>query len=187
MKRCIVLLTGLLLLAFLSAPAFAGGNANFIVGGRTLEKGEWDPLQDQTFFGVNVDFGKERWPVQLEAGTSGSRKDKTFFGQDLTLTVSELSFGVLRRWSTGKNIRLYMGGGLTNITAKIEVSGRSADDSSLGLYGHGGIYWRLGRRFNIGVDARLVRATDINFPGGSTNANYDQLGVLAGWGWPAGK
>ena len=187
------LIFALALAAAFAAPAVAGGNANFILGSRTMSSGDdWEPFESQVLFGANVDFGKEGWPIQMVAGVHASVDAETAFGVDLTATITELSFGVSKIWKVGKNTRPHIGGGAAMVTAALEAElgsfgSTSVDDSSPGFYVDGGVYWRLGRRFNIGVDARVMLGTDIEFYGIKGDANYTQIGLLLGWGWPAGK
>lgn len=191
MQRLKLPAVALLAVALASAPAFAGGNANFIFGTRSLSDDLWDPLDDQGVFGANVDFGKNGWPVNLEGGLYVSYDDDEIFGVDVEATITELSFGVNKTWSPHRNIHPYVGGGLTRVDAEIQVDlggiSASEDDSSIGLYGHGGVYWRIGSRFNIGGDIRIVRGTDINLAGLEGDADYEQFAILLGWGWPARK
>jgi hypothetical protein len=186
---CLVLLCGI------SAVA-AGGNANFVLGGRSLDEDLWAPVEDQPVFGATVDFGKKGWPVQLAAGAMFSGADDHVRVDVLgvtrtakfTVTVAEASFGVLKIWEPSSgNIRPYVGGGaaFVSASAELEVSGASVDDDdqSAGLYAQGGVFWRLGERFNIGVDARVLGGTDIEVFGASGDVDYFQVGLVLGWGW----
>jgi hypothetical protein len=62
----------------------------------------------------------------------------------------------------------------------------SDDDMVVGAWVGGGVFWHLGRVFNIGFSARYSKATvtffGIDGEGGGTHA-----GVLLGWGWPASR
>jgi hypothetical protein len=82
-------------------------------------------------------------------------------------------------------------GGLAFVLATAEVQSGfwwvDDDDSSGAVYAQGGIFWRLGRRFNIGVDARLLTGSEIELFGEKGDADYFQFGLLLGFGWPATK
>ncbi len=167
--------------------AMAGGNANFVLGGRTLEDEDfWEPVEKHSAFGVNVDFGGEGWPIRLMAGLHGSATEETELGFDLKASVAELTFGVAKIWEAG-NAHPFVGGGLASVTAEFEFGGFTVDDTSPGFYLHGGVFWRLGSRFNLGGELRLLRGTEIDFFGFEGDADYAQAGLLLGWGWPAGK
>ena len=189
MKRQILLWAGFVLAMVAAAtPALAEGNANFVLGGRWLDEDEWEPVEEQGVFGVTVDFGKASWPVHLAAGFMVSSKDEDEGAVDITGTVSELSFGVLKLWEEG-NVHPYVGGGLAAVSGEVEVEGpggdASADASSGAIYAQGGVFWRIGRRFNIGGDVRVLFGSDLEDDGFERDADYFQLGLLLGWGWPA--
>jgi len=181
-------------LGALSVPAWAGGNANFVLGGRALDEDFWSPVDSQAVVGVTVDFGREGWPVHLETGIQGSADDDDLFDVGLvklTGSVAELSFGVNKTWKPKGNVRPFLGGGLASVTARLEAETPLGDvddeDTSGGVYVHGGVFWRLGERFNIGLDGRILVGTDITLFGAEGDADYAQFGLVLGWGWPAGK
>ena len=186
-----------IVLLLAASPSLAGGNANFLIGSRALDEDFWEPLEQQGVFGVTVDFGKEGWPVNLAIGVYGSgtteEESNLVLGDtDVTGAVGELSFGVLKAWSPKGSFHPYVGGGLASVGAAAEIDtqffGDDDDhDSSLGVYIHGGVFWRLGSRFNLGVDARSVLGTKITLFGEEGDADYFQLGLLLGWGWPASR
>jgi len=176
-----------LLALILVTPADAGGNANLVGGGRTMtDENDWMPFQDQTVGGITVDFGPASWPFNLEAGAQGSEKTESLFGTDVTGRVEEVSFGLNKTWNMGR-MHPYVGAGAAQVKATFESGSVSIDDSSAGFYVHGGIFWRLGRRFNIGFDVRGMGGTKISFFGFEGDANYTQGGLLLGWGWPASR
>ena len=178
-----------------ATPALAEGNANFVLGLRALDDDDWEPVEEHVVFGVTVDFGKEDWPIHLAAGYMGSRSEEEEAGLDIKATVSELSFGVLKVWDSS-NTRPFVGGGLAALNAELEVdipgffgfpggASVTADDTSLAFYAQGGVFWRIGSRFNIGFDARALFGSELEDAGVETDADYFQLGLLLGWGWPA--
>jgi len=178
-------------------PAFAAGNANFLIGGRGLDEDLWDPVDDHSVFGVTVDFGGAEWPVRIETGFYGSAAEDTvddalLGGIDVTLTVAEFFFGVNKTWTPAGKVRPFVGGGLASVIADIELDtaffgGTDDDDQSLGAYVHGGVFWRLGPKFNIGLDGRVMTGTDLTLFDSETDVDYVQLGLVLGFGWPAAK
>ena len=187
----------LLVLALAVAPAFAAGNANFLLGTRGLDEDQWDPVDQQGVFGVTVDFGAADWPVHMETGVYGSADDDTIDDTilgpvDVTVSVGEVFFGVNKTWGASKNIKPFVGAGLASVVADVELDSAlfgddSEDDQSLGFYAHGGVFFRLGSRFNIGVDGRFLGGTDITLGGEDTDVDYLQLGLVLGFGWPKSK
>lgn len=198
MKRILIPLA----LAALLAPgwALAEGNINFILGGRGLDDDYWRPAEDHGVFGINFDFGKDAWPVNIAIGLYGSGGTEDLVGGCLRCgpppqlpgaviesMIGELSLGVLWRPETDQRLRPYLGGGLAFLDAEKSSSrgfiGASQDDQSSGLYVNGGLAWRIGRSFNVGLDARLVTGTDVTIFDEKGDADYFQLGVLLGYGW----
>jgi hypothetical protein len=180
--------------ALFASPALAGGNANFVLGMRGLDKDFWEPVNGQAAFGVTVDFGRKEWPIHLETGfhTSVGYEENFFGSADVIGAVSEVDFGVNKTWELKGGVRPYVGGGLAALGAsyKIDVPGGGDiddDDGSGAFYVHGGLFWRLGSRFNIGFDGRFLVGSDVTLFGVEGDADYAQFGMILGWGWPAQK
>jgi hypothetical protein len=183
LKALIVMLVAVCL----ASPALAGGNANFLLGLRSLDN-DFEPVEDQNALGVTVDFGVSDWPINLEVGAHiSSEEDSIRIGGssiDVDVTITELTFGVVKIWEVGGgNVHPFVGGGLTAYMADIKVEGEKTDDTAPGLYAHGGVFWRLGEAFNIGVDGRIVQGVDLDFEGDSVDGNYLQTSLILGWGW----
>jgi len=190
-------LAGILVLAAGPGLLLADGNANFFLGGRSLVDEEfWTPGEDQGVFGVTVEFAPSGWPISLAAGThiGGAEEETQFFGFTETwrTAVVDFTFGVRKVWKAGRN-RPYVGGGLALVgaSAELEVFGVSVDDDdqSGGAYLEGGIFWKLGSRFNLGMELRSLFGTDVEFDFGGPvaavgDADYAQFGLVLGWGWP---
>jgi hypothetical protein len=191
-------LMAVLALLLVATPALAGGgNANFLLGQRSLDTGEdeAEDIEEQPVFGVSVDFNPSDWPISWAIGFYVSTEEEDFdfgggFSGTATASLAELSFGVLKGWEVGGgNTRPFVGGGLTAVmvTLELDVDGSSAgfdeDDTSPALYGEGGVYWRVGSAFNIGVGGRIVLGTDFEIDGDSFEADYIQGGLILGWGW----
>lgn len=183
MTKLKALLVMLVAVCFVS-PTLAGGNVNFVLGQRSLDN-DFDPVDDQTAIGGTVDWSVSDWPINLEAGGHYSSEDDRIHGIDVEASVLELSFGVNKTWEVGSsgNMFPFVGGGLSAVTTAVEVGSEDEDDTSFGLYAHGGIFWRLGEKFNIGVDGRLLRGAEADFDGGSIDVEYTQLSLILGWGW----
>lgn len=172
-----------------SVSAGSEGNVNFVLGARHLQLEDvWTPFEDQGVFGVMVDFGGDAWPVHLEIGALGSGHEETFFGRDVTLSIGEISVGVLKDWDRSR-MHPYIGAGVAAATVEFDNSFTTEDDTTGGLYFRGGVLWRLGSRVNLGIDARLLTATQVDAfgPGADVDIDYAQIGGLIGWGWPKSK
>jgi hypothetical protein len=179
-----------------TAPAMAGGNANFLLGYRQfsddeIEDFEVDALDGQPVVGVSVDFHTGDLPFNWVAGMylSSREEEETipFFGDvDVEVSFTEIDFGILKKWES-ETTRPFVGGGLTYVEGEIEFSAGgqsdSEDDNVAAIFGEGGVYWRLGGAFNIGIGGRLVFGADLEVEDLDVDGDYVQVGLLLGWGW----
>jgi len=182
-----------LVVASLGGAVLAGGNATFVLGVRSLDEDDWDPIETQRLGGTTVDFGREGWPVHLAIGVYTSRNEDVvtepgFGSVEIEGTLEELSFGVHKTFEPGRNVRPFLGGGVSSLTASLEIDALGErleeDDRSFAIYGQGGVYWRIGSRFNLGLDVRMVTRSDMSIEGIEFDSDYTQVGLLLGWGWP---
>lgn len=196
-------LTALTIVIVLALPGLAQaattGDVNFKPGIKKLDRDDWDPVEDQTAVGVSVSWGKQTWPVHLLIDYLISvAEDEISSGLDLQGATGELGFGIQKTWRFGST-RPYLNGGLALVLADIEFSGNgvsaSESDASAGAFVGGGVFWRLGSRFNVGVSARYSQAEAtfefLDLGGGITLEDLDveaggfHTGLILGWGWPA--
>jgi hypothetical protein len=179
-----LLFGSLLLIAAGATPSFAGMDyqINFFLGQKMLDDDDWEPFEDQTEFGVTATFGGEDWPVLIALDVLASTDDENLYSYEVDGSTSEFDVGIRKIWEKNK-LRPFVGGGLAFVSGEIEVSGFSVDDDAVGAWVNGGIFWRLGRRFNIGFEARISRAeiTILDFDG---EAGGDHLGLILGFGSP---
>ena len=186
----------LLLLPSSAHAAEATGQVNFFLGQKSLDSGDWEPVDNQAEFGAVMSFGRKDWPVSIAADVMGSADDATmqdpFLGSvDLTGSTLELDLGV-RKVFGKKRTHPYAAGGLGIISASAEIESGGvkvdADDTALGFWVDAGVFWTLGKRFNIGVDVRWSEAkVDLDFGSGvvakDINAGGLHYGLLLGFGW----
>lgn len=174
------------------------GDVNFKPGVKMLDENDWEPVEDQTAVGVSVSWGKETWPVHFLIDYLISvAEDEVSPGVDKQGATAELGFGIQKTWRPGRT-RPFLNGGLALVLADIEFSGSgvsaSESDASAGAFVGGGVFWRLGSRFNIGVSARYSTAEAtfefLDLGGGITLEDLEveaggiHTGLILGWGWP---
>lgn len=187
---------GVVLLALVAEPSGAvahdwTGNVNFTLGGKSLDKDDWDPVEDQGEFGIEVDFRQPSWPVNIAFALTGSNvteDDIIIEGYSVEEegSTSELRFGLRKIWEPTPSMRPFLGGGLAFIGAELE--GRAPggtthdDDSSTGIWISGGIYWTIGTSFNLGFELGYshadIKLFDEDFEAGGTHA-----ALLMGYHW----
>src|SRR6266850_7215385 len=152
-----------LLVAVLCATTItlAEGDANFFLGQKYLDKGDWEPLEEQSEVGVEVSFAKPTWPVRIAIDYFGSTEEKDVAGITFRGTTAELGVGLRKVWKIG-DAHPYLGGGVASIYAQGKGSAFgltiSDDGSRLGAWLGAGVFWRLGQRFNLGLAGRYSRA-----------------------------
>jgi opacity protein-like surface antigen len=195
MKK-IILVIALLLSAtfFVSNQSYAQsdwtGNINFVMGSKSLDEDDWKPLEAQAEFGVNFDFGSKSWPIRFDIGYLKSSDEVDIYDSfyDITLnseaSTSELRLGVKKIWEPTLTMRPYVSGGLAMINAKIKTSALgfsdSEDDSAVGLYVNGGIYWTVASSFNLGFELGYSKAK-VTIYGYDAEAGGGHALLLAGY------
>ncbi len=194
-----IALLALLVAALAPSVAHSGGNVNFTLGERDLGN-DWSPLDGQPMFGVVVDWGMDEWPVHLAWGlnVSADSEDMRVYGADVEFTAAyaEVSFGAVWLPIRDKSFRPYLGAGIASVSAAYEfdVYGLSYDDDDqdFGYYANAGIYWRLGSRFNLGLDLRYGGGTEFEFESPDdgkfdetlrVDGPYFAYSLLLGFGW----
>ena len=147
------------------------GNINAFLGTKQLDKDDWEPLEEQSEFGVMVDFKKTNWPVSIAIDFLTSSDDATINGIDIEGKTTEFAFGIRKIINTSSNLKLFIGGGLANISAELSAQypwdKTSDDDSAIGFWLGVGTYWTFAKHFNLGLHFRYSDAevTMFNYTG----------------------
>ena len=185
------LLVAILALPLAGVPASAG-NVKLFFGGKTLNSGDWSPVQRQGEGGVEIDLF-EHWPVALAIDFMRSRGDKLMDVPAKGLTdvngnTSELDLGVRKPFRPGQKSRPFIEGGLALVRAEYSTRdslGKVSDSSgSTGLWLGGGVYWTLGTAFDLGFELRLSAARASLF-GKTVDAGGRHFGMVLGYHWGA--
>ena len=163
------------------------GNINLRLGSKSLDEDDWGPVEDQTEFGLEVDFRGQDWPVSIAMGISTSSDEGDYDGMDIEGETDEFYIGAKKIWESESSIvRPFIAGGICLIRGEFEGSywGESVsdDDSSLGIWIGGGLYWTLGESFNIGLDLKYSDA-EINLYDVDGNAGGIHFAALFGYHW----
>ena len=165
MRRTLGLLAITAVLISISTLAVAKGNANFVIGQRSFDEDDFAPVEDQRVLGFNIQFDSPYNPVDLVIGIFRSQDDDNAFDPligpfTIDTETLEFSFGVVKVWDKYAKAKPYIGGGVSFIRLDVEASALGMtvgdDDSDTGFYANGGIFWRFGEWFNIGIDARIL-------------------------------
>jgi len=167
-------------------------NSKFDVylGVRSLDEDDWAPVEDQGTLGLEYVHEHPADLVGFELGlfASGNTKHDVQIGGgtfDVRGRTTELSVGLRKTFCEDPTcVTPYVGAGLSLIRADFKgASGGSSaedDDSSAGIYAHGGIDIPLGPGVTIGLDLRLLGGTDITLFGVNGTADYGQIALVLG-------
>jgi len=185
MKKSIVIPVLMLLVMNAHANEWSG-NANFILGTKSLENSDWGPLDEQVAFGVLVDFKQKNWPFSMAIDLLGSLDEETIFGVKTEGRTSEFDIGIRKIWEvSGSSIRPFIGGGIALIDAEQKLTNGvsvSVDDSATGIWLNGGVYWTLGQNFNLGLQARYSKA-EVTLVGIDVEAGGTIAAIMLGYHW----
>ena len=209
-----ILVTAVAVLVTSPTAVYAETNLNFVLGGKFLDSDDWPVGDSQGALSFLSTFGPRSWPVQvaIDVVASGSAEDSFVIsrpgieirGDEVLQNTTELDVGVRKIWRLGRQ-RPFVGGGLAVIWGGQDravfqppyldhddqwilpagVVIVREEDQAPGVWVDGGIFWRLGKKFNIGLEARLSRAK-LKLSGRDVQAGGVSLGLILGWGWGGG-
>jgi hypothetical protein len=146
---------------------------------RRAWNGMVNDLEDHSHWGIMFTWGHD-WPVALAIDYLDSKGDGSvpgyYYSVKSELETQEIDVGVRKFW--GNQIQGYIGGGAAWIKGELDVTttgnlpkgppvrgvvipdlSESASDSGLGFFVDGGIVWRAGSWFNLGLDVRYSDAS----------------------------
>lgn len=160
------------------------GNVNFFLGGKTLDSDDWGSLDNQGEYGIEMDLRKTTWPVSvaLDILASADEDDDTPGLKNEALT-SEIDLGIRKIWDNRKYFRSSIGGGVGAISAEVKQTtafGKSDDnDTGVGFWVSGSLYWTFWNVMNLGVEARYSSA-NVELWGVDAKAGGDHYGIILG-------
>ena len=149
--------------------ADADGHVSLFVGQKWLDSNDWHTADKQSELGVTMSFGRSDWPVSLAFDVFSSAREEDYVDPVLWNlgtarfrgATTEIAPGIRRIWNLGRT-RPYVGGGMALVKASVEYDYPAvtydAEDTTLGPWLGGGVFWRLGRWFNLGFDVRWSSA-----------------------------
>ena len=171
----------------LPTSALAGGEVNLFLGKRDIDDNflEFLNVESPQEIGIELTFGHQ-WPVAIAIDYFQADDDGTYYSYRLDAEVQQLAVGVRYLFRKDKTVVPFIGGGLASIQGELSAQGQgSVDDSTIGYWIQGGVNFRIGRFFNLGLDLRSTHAEielddvlDVEVGGLS-------YGVLVGFRWGA--
>jgi len=169
------------LVLLLPTSALAGGEINLFYGQKSLDEDDWGPMDTHQAIGLELTFGHE-WPVAVAIDFFKTEDDTTFEGLKITGETQEIDGGVRYLFRKQKKVQPYLGGGLAFIDAEFSSMGVGISDSAVGLWIAGGVNFRIGKYFNLGLDLRSSSA-EVEMVGIKGEAGGVYAGVLVGFRW----
>ena len=149
--------------AFAQDQSAFSGNINVFLGQKTLDEDDWEPLEKQTEFGLNVAFKQQNWPVSVTLAYYSTSGDETVDDVDMKGKSTEICGGVKKIFDQSSQIRPYVAGGVASIKMEAVYSypgiSLTLDGSAIGFWAGGGVYYIAAEHFNIGLDVRYSEAT----------------------------
>ena len=171
-KNYFTFLVVVLFIAGFGITVYAGenftGNVNLVLGSKSLDEDDWDPVNEQTAFGLEFNCKHPDWPISLAIGWIASYNQYTeeVFGLEAKIegATVEKNIGVLKIWDKAPYVRPFVGGGLCFLDAA--VSGTltlapgmqmsiSDEATGTGMWFTGGVYWTLWEHLNLGVNLKI--------------------------------
>jgi opacity protein-like surface antigen len=169
---------------------YRSSKIDLYLGGRSLDQGDWSPVEDQVVIGVEFVHEGHDAPVGFEVAFFYSEDSQDNVSSpagpiDVTGETEEISAGIRKTFlKDDSRFHPYIGGGLSAIRAKFKgespTGSGSDDDTSAAFYLHGGVDFDLGPAFLLGADLRYLGASDITLFGANGNADYLQFAIVLG-------
>jgi len=190
--------------------AALANDVNLLYGQKSLDEDEFDVagVDGQTQWGVMVNLEFD-WPVALAVDILSSSDENTvnvvtgIQDYDLAFTTevetTELDVGVRKFWDW--KVEPYIGGGIAWIQLDAKQTEQGSfmgnpfsdvllddDDSAIGFWVDAGFIYRLGRKFNLGLDVRYSDSSaDLTPVGFTESVKLDSggihYGVTLGYHW----
>lgn len=171
--------------AYEPAPYFStfGSGAprlQLLLGQRSLDEGDYEPVEDQVALGVEVSQEVPGSAFGWELGLIGSFDEDPVSGiGDVEGRTAELYAGLRKTIAgTSSAVRPYLGGGLSVIGSSFEAGGVDDEDASIAAYAHAGVELEISPTLAVGLDLRGLFGSDLELFGLDTDADYTQLAVF---------
>lgn len=166
-------------------PPIHAGEVRFLLGAGQLDEDDWAPTDEPIVLGVEyMRQGPDAW-VGFELGSRIAGDAATVNGVDLSLVTWELYGGLHRTFLPEGMVQPYIGAGASLVFVSAEASdgwlSSSDEDVTFGLYAHAGFVVRVDAVL-LGLDARVLGATDVDMFGWSGDVDTTQFCLFVGFG-----
>ena len=157
-----------------------------LVGQRSLDSDDFEPVDDQPLCGVELSDGGEDANIGYEFGVtvSSDSQDVFFSGlgvTEVTGTMAELYIGVRKEFPS-HGVRPFMAAGLSAARGELEVGPNSADDTIFGFYVHGGLIFPVSDVLSIVADLRARFGEEFEVNGVEGDGDFVTIGFGLAFG-----
>ena len=179
-----------------SAASAVNGHVALAYAHKEADSDDWKPADSQTGWGALTATAWEGWPLHIAADVFETEDEGDFevpfVGPAHREGSSrEIALGIRKFWGGNRAIG-YAGTGLAMINVEsvyTDASGsRRAEEDAAGPWLGGGVLWRFGKRFEVGVDLRWSNASaDLDYGNGVKDSAVEvggfHAGLMFGLGW----
>lgn len=177
------------LLLTLATPANAAklpeSSISVLLGQKTLDDNDWEPVESQVEWGVIADLGRKDSVANLVISYLSSSDDSTQGGADFTGETWELGLGIRKPFRLDAGLAPFIEVGAAYVDATLERRGVSPgenSDSAFGVWGGVGVGFAVGERVSVGALVRYT-AAEVTLLGADREAGGLHFGVTAGIGF----
>ncbi len=173
-------------------PSSWTGNINALIGGKGLDEDEWEPAEGHAAFGIMFDARPRAWPISFVVNLIGSAGGDEDDDTDIETTAStgELQLGIKKIFGDGGDgaFRAWVAGGVSFMSASIVIDRPNQDeidedDSAIGGWVGGGVYWTIARHFNIGPALQFSHGQEVELFGVDRQPGGVLVGLELGYHW----
>lgn len=158
-----------------------------LLGSRTLDSGFWGPTDEPVVFGLGYAYEGNDEPLGVELGfqfgsDTGSAPVSGLVTADAAANIGNVYFGLRKTFLRDKAVQPFFGAGVELGFTAVEVglgTGKvKDDDTSAGIYFHGGLLFQVTGSVRFGVDVRVGRGGEVTLFNGDGDLDYEQFGLL---------
>jgi hypothetical protein len=166
------------------------GNINFFFGQKTLDKDDWEPVHEQSEFGIELDLRDPKSSTGFIVGYFLSSKSVFLSDYDLELEGKTIEINIGGRKDLIDHpspLNPFIGGGFSIVKAEARLTDTlgnslSGSDTGLGLWLDAGVRWMFKNQLTLGGKVAFshssLSSSDISIDAGGLH-----YGLLAGFHW----
>jgi opacity protein-like surface antigen len=169
-----------------AAPAtLPESNVLFLLGQKSLDSGDWKPVESQVEWGVVADLGRKDSVANLVISYLSSKDDSERDGIKYSGDTQEIGLGIRKPFRINPGVAPFVELGAAYVDATLESRGPSAQsssDSAFGLWAGAGANFAVGEILVVGIDVRYTSAS-VTLLGKDREAGGLHFGIMAGIGF----